>query len=144
MKVKIKKLCEHATIPFKSNPLDAGMDLVAVDHRYDREYDFDEFGTGIAIELPPGYVGLVFPRSSISRTPHALCNSVGVVDASYQGEIKLRFRRTAEAKEHLDYCVGDRIGQLIIMPIPTIDWTEVKDFTKVTNRGSKGFGSTGR
>jgi dUTP pyrophosphatase len=139
--IEVKRLTAHAELPEYSREGDAALDLVATDVRHDREFDYVEYGTGIAVKIPEGYVGLLFPRSSISKTPHTLCNSVGVIDSNYTGEIKLRFR-TEENREYLEYSVGDRIGQLLIMPYPTIQLKEVEDLQK-TNRGSQGFGSSG-
>ena len=140
--IKIKKLVSHADIPEYSRVGDAGLDLVAIDCAYNNDYGYLEFGTGISIKIPEGYVGLIFPRSSISKTPHLLTNSVGVIDSNYTGEIKFRFKTDTE-KEHLEYKVGDRIGQLIIMPYPTITFEEVESLGE-TNRGGNGFGSTGK
>jgi dUTP pyrophosphatase len=142
MKVKIKKLVPEAVIPAYSNPGDAGLDLVATyvkveDHN---QYGYFEYGTGIALEIPEGYVGLVFPRSSISKTGMILSNSVGVIDSSYRGEIKFRFKYISGTAS---YEVGDRVGQLIIIPYPTVEFEEV-DNLENTQRGSDGFGSTGK
>lgn len=142
MKVKLKKLVKHAQVPQYANPSDAGLDLVAVDEGYkNRDHDYVEYGTGIAVEIPDGYVGLVFPRSSISKTPHILSNSVGVIDSGYRGEIKVRFRNLSD-KEHLEYSFGDRIAQLIIIPYPRITFVESEQLSD-TARGTGGFGSTG-
>jgi dUTP pyrophosphatase len=140
--VQIKKLVEHAEIPEYSREGDAGLDLVATDRYHDRDFDYIEYGTGISVKIPQGYVGLVFPRSSISKTPHSLANAVGVIDSNYTGEIKLRFR-TAEDREDLEYGVGDRVGQLIIIPYPKVTLEEVSEL-ETTNRGVAGFGSSGR
>lgn len=140
--VKIKKLVSHAEVPEYSREGDAGLDLVATDVYHNRDFDYVEYGTGIAVKIPEGHVGLLFPRSSISKTPHSLRNSVGVIDSNYTGEIKMRFS-TQENREDLEYCVGDRIGQLIIMPYPVVRLEEVENLEE-TNRGSSGFGSSGR
>lgn len=140
--VSIKKLESHVEIPEYSRDGDAGLDLVATSIFLSHDYDYIEYGTSLAVKIPEGYVGLLFPRSSISKTPHTLCNSVGVVDSNYTGEIKLRFR-TADNKEHLEYGVGDRIGQLIVIPYPKVNFLEV-DELESTNRGSQGFGSSGK
>lgn len=142
MKVKIKKLVPEAVIPAYSNPGDAGLDLVATyvkveDHN---QYGYFEYGTGIALEIPEGYVGLVFPRSSISKTGMILSNSVGVIDSSYRGEIKFRFKYISGTAS---YEVGDRVGQLIILPYPSVEFEEV-DSLDETQRGADGFGSTGK
>ena len=140
MKVRIKRLSENAVIPAYANPGDAGLDLVATyvkveDHN---KYGFFEYGTGLAIEIPEGYVGLIFPRSSISKTGMMLANAVGVIDPGYLEEIKLRFKYISGTDS---YNVGDRIGQLIILPIPRIEFEEVEDIGE-SKRG--GFGSTGK
>lgn len=140
--INIKKLVAHAEIPEYSREGDAGLDLVATDVYHNRDFNFTEYGTGVAIKIPEGYVGLIFPRSSISKTPHMLCNSVGVIDSNYTGEIKFRFR-TEENREQYEYSVGDRIGQLIIIPYPKVTFNEVKELEQ-TNRGSNGYGSSGR
>ena len=95
--------------------------------------------TGIALEIPSGYVGLLFPRSSVSRTCLSLANSVGVVDSGYRGEIMLKFGCSSTLS---CYKVGDRIGQLIIMPYPQVQFEQVEELSD-SDRGEGGFGSTG-
>lgn len=157
MKVKIKKLHENAVIPKYAQKGDAGLDLTATSIAYDN-YGNAVYGTGLAIEIPEGYVGYIFPRSSISKKTLALTNSVGVIDQNYRGEIMFKFKpdmkcfginpdnmQTIEQSEFVnsnDYDIGDRIGQLIIMPIPSIDFEEVEELSD-TNRGTGAFGSTG-
>jgi dUTP pyrophosphatase len=139
MKVKIKKLDERATIPSYAKNGDAGMDLRAI--RFQRDSDGNYvYYTGLAFEIPEGYVGLLFPRSSISKTSHFLRNSVGVVDSGYRGEIMFKFGYGSNIKS---YRVGERVGQLIIMPYPSIEFEEV-DSLSDTERGEDGFGSTGQ
>ena len=154
MKVKIKKLHKNAVIPKYSNVGDAGMDMTAVTADISRDGLYVEYGTGIAVEIPEGYVGLIFPRSSLSKTSLILSNHVGVVDSGYRGEIKFRFKDT-KMKTRIVYgidqyfCsdtvykVGDRIGQLMIIPYPKIEFEEVEELDS-TNRGEGGFGSTGK
>jgi len=114
MKVKIKKLHPDAVIPKYAKEGDAGMDLTAVSREIDVNYmDGDNlitYGTGLAFEIPKGYVGLVFPRSSIYKKDLTLSNSVGVIDSGYRGEVKFKFRNN----DYRDYDIGDRIGQIII------------------------------
>lgn len=143
LNVKISKLVEHAVIPEYAKAGDAGMDLIAVDGCKNLDFKYIEYGTGLAIEIPEGYVGLVFPRSSISKTSHTLSNSVGVIDSGYRGEIKLRMRYE-EGREDLEYNFGDKVGQLVIIPHPTVSFQVVdkKDLSDTT-RGTGGFGSTG-
>lgn len=139
MKVKIKKLTPEAVIPKYAKSGDAGMDLTATEVLIE-DYLYITCKTGIAIEIPEGYVGLVFPRSSISKTGLALRNSVGVIDSNYRGEILLKFNTH---DPFLDtYKVGDRVGQLMIVPYPKIEFEEVTELSD-TERGSGGFGHTG-
>jgi dUTP pyrophosphatase len=140
-KVKIKRLHKDSIIPSYSKIGDAGLDLVATSKFYD---DFDNvcYGTGLAIEIPEGHVGLLFPRSSISKTDLTLRNSVGVIDSSYRGEIVLKFNNILMSSCE-PYNVKERIGQLIIMPYPTIEFEEVEELS-TTERGAQGFGSTGK
>lgn len=139
MQVKIKKLSDKAVIPAYAKDGDAGMDLVATSIKYD-DYGNIVYGTGLAFEVPEGYVGLIFPRSSITKTNLSLSNCVGVIDSGYRGEILLKFRKVS--KYSLAYKVGERIGQLIILPYPKINFIEVDKLTD-TERGESGYGSSG-
>lgn len=140
MRIKIKKLTEDAVIPKYAHYGDAAVDLVAVRQWEDKTSNMC-YGTGLAIEIPDGYVGLLFPRSSISKTNLRLCNSVGVIDSGYRGEIMLKFDRRGFVDD--TYNVGDRVGQLMILPLPSIQFFEVDDLSS-TARNSNGFGSSGR
>lgn len=144
VKVKVKRLTENADIPSYSRSGDAGLDLTATSVK---SGDFYEYGTGIAVKIPEGYVGLVFPRSSLSKYDLMLCNHVAVIDSNYTGEIKLRFKETVNLSDKPDYMserykVGDRIGQLIVQKIPEVVFEEVSELEE-TERGSNGFGSSG-
>jgi dUTP pyrophosphatase len=142
--VNVKKINELACIPSYSKIGDAGLDLTAIS--INAQTEFIEYGTGLSIEIPDGYVGLLFPRSSISKYDLLQCNSVGVIDSNYRGEIKIRFKRTSDLKSPLFdeklYNIGDRIGQLIILSYPQIELVEVQELSD-TNRGQNGFGSSG-
>ena len=81
MEVKIKKLNENAVIPRYSHPTDAGLDLVATSYEYKSDIDCHVYGTGLAVEIPEGYVGLIYPRSSNRKTNAYMCNHVGVIDS---------------------------------------------------------------
>ena len=137
MKVKIKKLNPNALVPKYSKSGDAGLDLVAVDLEYNDSHI--TYKTGLAIEIPENYVGLLFPRSSVYKTQQVLANSVGVVDSGYRGEIMLKYTRS---EDDLEYNVGDRVGQILILPYPNINFVEVDELSS-TDRDSGGFGSTG-
>jgi dUTP pyrophosphatase len=140
MKVKFKKLSPRAVTPSYAKFGDAGLDMVATSLRKDEMYY--EYGTGIAVEIPEGYVGLIFPRSSISNTKMILSNHVGVVDSGYRGEIKFRFKKLAW-DNGIVYEIGDKIGQLVIMPIPFIVLEETNELS-ASERSNGGFGSTGK
>lgn len=176
MKVKIKKLHPEAIIPSYATQGDAGMDMTAVSAHIDKSGLFIEYGTGIAVEIPEGFVGLLFPRSSLSKTSLVLANHVGVVDSGYRGEIKFRFKELAMSVKEMDpavlktlqeererkgfplltgprenaiwvasessYEIGDRIGQLMIIPHPPIEFEEVEELNS-SERGSGAYGSTG-
>ncbi len=95
------------------------------------------YHTGIALELPPGWTALVFPRSSIVKTGAILGNCVGVIDSDYRGEITLCFKA-----KYPPYSCGDRIGQLVIVPLPDVVLEEAVELSE-TERGAGGYGSTG-
>jgi dUTP pyrophosphatase len=141
MKVRVKKLHPGAVVPKYAKPGDAGLDLTAISKEYDAANDLVVFGTGLAVEIPEGYVGLIFPRSSICKTPLILSNSVGVIDSGYRGEIKFMFRPIDRPRKN--YEVGDRIGQLIIMPFPQVELVEAEELSS-SERGTGGFGSSGK
>lgn len=150
MKVKIKKLVENAVIPSYAKDGDAGMDLTCVNVEYNPDIECEIYHTGIAVEIPKGYVGLVFPRSSNRKTNSYMTNSVGVIDSGYRGEILVCFKNR-DCYECLDnaivsrddaYKVGDRVAQLIIMPYPHIKFEEVEELSD-SERGTGGHGSTG-
>ena len=139
MKIKVMKLDAGARIPKYAKPGDAGMDLYAVSQKFDDHGNY-VFGTGLAIEIPEGYVGLIFPRSSISKTAHSLRNAVGVIDSGYRGEIMMKY--DINTLNSPVYEVGDRIAQIIILPYPQIQFEEAFELSK-TQRGKGGFGSSG-
>lgn len=138
MKVKVKKLHEDAVIPSYAKDGDAGMDLTAVDVIADGATI--TYKTGLAIEIPRWHVGLLFPRSSVYKTGQILTNCVGVIDSGYRGEIMMKYTLSSFQSE---YDIGDRVGQLIIIPFPVIVFEEVEELTE-TDRGDGGYGSTGR
>lgn len=138
MKVKIKKLHPEAVVPKYAKQGDAGLDLTAIDVVADG--NTLTYKTGLAVEIPSWHVGLLFPRSSVYKTGQSLTNCVGVIDSGYRGEIMMKFTLSPYAKE---YEIGDRVGQLIIIPHPRIDFVEVDELIP-TERGTGGYGSTGR
>lgn len=158
MKIKFKKLHEDAKIPAQGREGDAAWDLVAVSKKIEDKYV--EYGTGIAVVIPEDHVGLIFPRSSASNYDLVLSNCVGVVDSNYRGEIKFRFKpvvrlfdtewltkligkKTSNIASVAKYEPGDKIGQIIVIPRPYLEWEEVAELDE-TNRGVLGFGSSGK
>ena len=141
MKTYIKKLHPNAVIPTYAKQGDAGMDLVATEIINEETFQIT-YGTGLAMEIPEGFVGLVFPRSSIRKTDLSLTNCVGVIDSGYRGELQATFRKERGVASR-KYEVGDRVVQLMIIPHPTIEFNEVNELSN-TERGEGGFGSTGK
>lgn len=170
MRVKIKKLVPEACIPQYMKADDSGMDLVAVSKTFDADGNV-VYGTGLSMAIPNEHMGLIFPRSSNAKKDLILSNSIGVVDPGYRGEIFLKFKPSGYfasevesledgletnsfdfvcfGKEDIEdtdnvavYNIGDRIGQIIIVPRPTIEWEEVEELSE-TERGAGGYGSSG-
>ena len=137
MKVKIKKLHQDAVIPSYAKDGDAGMDLTAVD--VSASSGHITYHTGLAIEIPRWHVGLLFPRSSVYKTGQSLSNCVGVIDSGYRGEIMMKYTLSPTGQ---DYKIGDRIGQIVILPYPKVEFEEVEELTS-SQRGVGGFGSSG-
>lgn len=137
--IRYKKLHPDAVTPFKAHAGDAGWDLTAISSTrcIAADFAFIEYDTGIAFEIPEGYVGLLFPRSSICNTGLILANSVGVIDSNYRGSVKFRFKHIPDTAA---YNTGDRIGQLVVVPIVT-ELEEVNELSD-TDRNAGGFGST--
>jgi dUTP pyrophosphatase len=143
MKVRIKKLNELAVIPTYAKDGDAGMDLVATSIISTTSTQIT-YGIGLALEIPKGFVGLIFPRSSVRKTRLMLSNCVGVVDSGYRGELQATFNKiNNDSVSENDYKVGDRIAQIMIIPHPPIEFEEADELSD-TERGEGGFGSTGK
>lgn len=171
MKLKIKRLSKESVLPSYAHKGDAGLDLTATSRIYD-EFGNVSYGTGLSISVPKGHVGLLFPRSSNCKKDLLLSNAVGVLDSSYTGEVFFKYKPSAiffndikasEEKLRTDpiapytialpinenfiytqvYEIGDRIGQLIVIPYPTMEIEEVEELS-ITERGENGFGSTGK
>lgn len=148
MEVKIKRLVKDAVIPTYAHDTDAGLDLVATSYDYKENIDCHVYGTGLAVEIPEGHVGLLFPRSSNRKTDVYMCNHVGVIDAGYRGEIMVSFKNRDYDKEAIPqlfkpYEVGNKVAQLIIIPYPKVHFIEVDELSD-SDRGEDGHGSTGR
>lgn len=125
--------------PFRADKGSAGFDLYATN--IEESNGILTIHTGIAVEIPCGYAGFLFPRSSVYKTGLSLANSVGVIDSSYRGEIMCKFRIVDKNKPM--YTVGERCCQLIIMPVPYVQYVEADELSD-TSRGDGGFGSSGK
>ena len=139
--VKVKKLDPNAVIPSYSKIGDAGMDLTITREIENTSFSVS-YGFGIAMEIPKGFVGLVFPRSSVRNQDLILSNCVGVIDSGYRGELQATFKKT-NGLDSLKYKVGERGAQIVILPYPQIFMTEVPELSN-SERGDGGFGSTGK
>ena len=140
MQIRFKKLHPAAVMPKRATDGAAGFDLTAVSQTW-KDGGKVHYDTGIAVEIPAGYVGLVFQRSSVHKTGLMLCNAVGVIDADYRGSITFVFRINYGSCS--PYQVGDRIGQIVFVPIPDVELIEADELSE-TARGEGGYGSTGK
>lgn len=143
MELSFKRLSDKAILPIRAHETDAGLDLTAIDVTT----EINECGqliivyhTGLAVEIPEGYVGLLFPRSSIYKKSLIQSNCVGVIDSGYRGEITAKFRNTTDVVPAL-YKTGERFCQLVIIPYLSCTVSEVTDLTS-SDRGENGYGST--
>ena len=128
--------------PVFAHPGDAGADLVATEPVVLEPGERATVGTGLSIAMPNGYVGFVVPRSGLAaKHGITIVNSPGTVDAGYRGEIKVTLLNT-DASEAYDIAVGDRIAQLIVMPVSRATFIPVEALP-ASVRGAGGFGSTG-
>jgi len=159
--IKFKKLNESAVIPSYAHNGDVGMDLTAISLEYDVEKDLYIYHTGLALESEFGYGTFLFPRSSNCKTDAYLTNSVGIADSAiYRGEIQLRYKNRDKYKKSFKewitgkidveralksapFLPGERVGQMVVFPYPKVT-VEVVDELSTTERGTGGFGSTGK
>jgi len=146
MQVKIKRLSENAVIPKYATKGDVGMDINATSKTKDSMGNI-VYGTGLAFEIPDEHFMMLVPRSSIAKTDLLLTNSCGIIDSGYRGEVSFKFLAATRINMyqggHVEYEIGDRIGQAIILPYPTIHFVEVDELSD-SERGTGGFGSTGK
>ena len=150
--VKIKKLHPDAVVPTYAHETDCGMDLTAVSENFDK-YGNVVYGFGLAFEIPEGYAGFIFPRSSNHKKGLLLTNSVGVIDSGFRGEVTAKFAsRKFISYEGVvkptfyvydTYNIGDRVAQMVILPYPKVEFVEVDELSD-TERGTGGYGSTGK
>ena len=143
-KVNIKKLNEKAVVPTYGSEFSAGADLYAcIDDAITIEAGATVLvHTGIAMEIPTGYVGLVFARSGLaSKKGLAPANKVGVIDSDYRGEIMVALHNHSTEARVIE--AGERIAQIALVPFLSADFNVVDELSD-TDRGAGGFGSTGR
>src|SRR3954453_797985 len=143
MELPILKLADNAVIPTRGHRGDAGLDLYSIEPAHLGPGERWSVGTGIAVEIPAGHAGLVLPRSGLAREHGiALVNSPGLIDSGYRGELRILLLNTDPA-ETFKVAPGDRIAQLLITPIATVDPVEAEALAE-SARGAGGFGSSGR
>lgn len=137
------ELAGHAPCaPSYAHPGDAGLDLHAVGHRYITRTP-KAVPVGIKVAIPDGYVGLVCPRSGLAAKGVTVTNAPGVIDSGYRGEVKVVLHHQGEEGSAYLLSHGERCAQLVIVPILRPEVTVV-DHLDNTERGTDGFGSTGR
>ena len=144
--MEIKTVCEPGHLPDRKHPFDAGADLCAkLDSPLEKlrvpHYKTAMVRTGVRVQIPEGYVGLVFARSSLCKKGLLLANGVGVIDAGYTGEIKVPLR-AMPGRQSFEIEDGERIAQLVIVPCMLPTFEQVESLGE-TERGNGGFGSTG-
>lgn len=141
MKIKFT-LDDGAIAPTRAHATDAGLDLYALQTVIIPPGGRELVSTGVHVAIPPGYVGMICPRSGLAHKQGlTVLNAPGIIDAGYTGEIKVNLHNTGDALQHVD--AGDRIAQLVITPIPDAQLVQV-DTLDITERGENGHGSTGQ
>lgn len=142
--IRIRRLHPNAVLPRYARLGDAGMDLVAVESVLLRSSgEQASVATGLAIELPEGFAGLILPRSGLAaRHGITVVNSPGLIDSGYRGELKVILQKTHHVGTTFRIAPGDRIAQLVVLPLPAIEFIEAEELER-TERGERGFGSTG-
>ncbi|MEX0650346.1 MAG: dUTP diphosphatase [Candidatus Andersenbacteria bacterium] len=136
---EVKRLSDNATLPQKNNPLDAGIDIFTNESYTLSPGETHMFSTGISAALPDGYVALIWDRSGLgSKGIHRLA---GVIDSIYRGEWKIIL--TNLTADPYEIQAGDKIAQCIVQKFEPVTITEVEELSN-TDRGSQGFGSSGR
>jgi len=128
-----------AYLPKRSNPTDAGADLRSTESLDIYPGEIKLIDTGVAVKISEGFAGFVFNRSGQGKKGIILLNGVGVIDSDYRGNIKILLKNISDNKYKIE--VGDRIAQLVIMPVILCDFV---DSWNDTERGTGGFGSTGQ
>lgn len=147
MEIKFKRLSENAILPIRAHKGDAGMDLTCTNIEQvanEARQVLLLYHTDLAVEIPEGYVGLLFPRSNVWKKSLSQANCVGVIYPEDRGEIMVVMRSTTDTIPAI-YKPGERFCQLVIVPVPEFDIIEIPNDEELSNsdRGENGFGSTG-
>lgn len=139
----VKRLQKNAQVPQSAYAGDAGIDLRATEEVDLAPFERAAVGTGLAVAIPEGYAGFVLPRSgSAIKQGLSIVNAPGLIDSGYRGELKC-ILVNLDAHEPISIHEGDRIAQLVIMKVENVRTAEV-DVLDETERGAKGFGSSGK
>jgi dUTP pyrophosphatase len=143
MTLRVARLDPRATLPTRAHPGDAGLDLHALDAATLAPGERASVSTGIAVEIEPGYAGLVLPRSGLAaRHGISVVNAPGLIDSGYRGELRVLLLNT-DRGEPFELSAGDRVAQLVVIAVAVADPTEVTELSD-SSRGAGGFGSSGR
>jgi dUTP pyrophosphatase len=143
VELRVTRLRDDARIPNRAHDGDAGLDLYAAETATIDPGDRATVATGIAVEIPAGFAGLVLPRSGLAaRHGIALVNAPGLIDSGYRGEIRVLLLNT-DRRDRFSVSPGDRIAQLVLTPVADAEPVEVTELA-TSVRGEGGFGSSGR
>jgi dUTP pyrophosphatase len=143
VELRLRRLRDGARLPSRAHEGDAGLDLYAAEPATIAPGERRTVATGVAVEIPVGYAGLVLPRSGLAaRHGIALVNAPGLIDSGYRGELKILLLNT-DRTEPFEISPGDRIAQLVVSPVAEAEPLEVDELA-TSVRGGGGFGSSGR
>ena len=141
IELPIRRLREDAVLPERAYAGDAGLDLAACERHELGPGERATVGTGLAVAIPEGYAGFVQPRSGLAaRHGITIVNTPGLVDSGYRGELRVILLNT-DAREPFVIEPGMRIAQLVVLPVPELEFTEVDELPD-SERGVRGFGSS--
>jgi dUTP pyrophosphatase len=141
LELPVRRLRPEARLPDRAYPGDAGLDLATCQPVELRPGERAVVPTGLAVAIPRGYAGFVQPRSGLAaQRGVAVVNSPGLIDSGYRGEIRIVLLNT-DREETFTAEAGDRIAQLVVLPVPAVEITEVEELPE-SERGVRGFGSS--
>lgn len=142
--MRIQLLSKSARVPSRAHSSDAGYDLYAAESVWISPGSWGTVSTDVILEIPDGHVGLICPRSGLAASyAITVLNAPGVIDSGYRGAVKVNLIN--HGKNNKEIRIGDRIGQLLIQKVelPVLELVDDLD-SQITDRGSKGHGSTGQ